>query len=418
MTDTRHCYRPWAVLVGLLWAFPAAAQLDQTRAATFFQEAAALCEREGGRLWGVSLCGPMVFADPVTKSIATNQPAPAAPPPPAFGFANAAMNWGGTRWTAISWPFMLAMEQGRGQLMMHELFHRIQPQLGLFLPDGPNDHLDTLDGRYWMQLEWRALAKALGASGAERTAAVRDATAFRFTRRRLFAGAAESERVMEINEGLAQYTATVVAAASGAEVVASAIDQLSKGAQEPTFVRQFAYSSGAAYGILLDAYNPGWTRRIKSADDLGQLLVTAVRIRPAENADAAAKLYGGPEVRTSEEKREAEQKLRVAGLRRRFVESPVIVLPPSRGASFSSVGMTPIPGAGTIYPTFRTAAEWGTLEAASVLMAPDRSKLTLPAPASVEGTTLKGDGWALTIAPGWAVRPGTRPGDFQLVKEP
>ena len=35
-----------------------------------------LCEREGGKLWKISLCGPIVIADPATKTIATNQPAP------------------------------------------------------------------------------------------------------------------------------------------------------------------------------------------------------------------------------------------------------------------------------------------------------------------------------------------------------
>jgi len=35
---------------------PADAQVDQQRAQTFFREAQALCERDGGRLWGVSVC--------------------------------------------------------------------------------------------------------------------------------------------------------------------------------------------------------------------------------------------------------------------------------------------------------------------------------------------------------------------------
>jgi len=52
--------------------------------------AAALCEREGACFWGVSLCGPMVFAEPVTGTIASNRPAPKAPRPRALGYANAA----------------------------------------------------------------------------------------------------------------------------------------------------------------------------------------------------------------------------------------------------------------------------------------------------------------------------------------
>ena len=39
-------------------ALPAAAQVDQQRAQEYFKEARDLCDRDGGRLCGVSLCGP------------------------------------------------------------------------------------------------------------------------------------------------------------------------------------------------------------------------------------------------------------------------------------------------------------------------------------------------------------------------
>src|SRR5262245_43345308 len=112
-----------------------ARQLDQEKAALYFKEAAALCAREGGQLWGVSLCGPIAIGDPVSKAIATNEPAPDARPPAALGFANAAFEWGGKRWTTLSWPMMPADERLRARLMVHELFHRVQPQLGLFVSD-------------------------------------------------------------------------------------------------------------------------------------------------------------------------------------------------------------------------------------------------------------------------------------------
>src|ERR1041384_2811207 len=47
---------------------PAAAQVDQQRAQEYFKEAQALCERDGGRLWGVSLCAPLVIADQSTHA--------------------------------------------------------------------------------------------------------------------------------------------------------------------------------------------------------------------------------------------------------------------------------------------------------------------------------------------------------------
>lgn len=405
-------------LAALAAAVPVAAQVDQAKAAAYFKEAADLCEKEGGRLWGVSLCGPMVIADPVTKTIATNQPAPDAKQPPAIGYANAAMNWGGTRWSTFVWQMMPAEPRMRGRLMLHELFHRIQPQLGLFVEDGPNDHLDAPDGRYWLQLEWRALDRALGAAGAARESALRDALAFRVTRREKFPGAADSERRLEINEGLPQYTGTVASMSTRAEAVADAIEQLRQAPViNPTFVRTFPYPLGAAYGLLLDDWSPGWTRRIKATDDLGALLMAAAGLRPSEDADAAAGRYGGPALRVAEEAREAERQRRVAELRRRFVDGPVLIVPNGRSNAYITNGITPIPGAGTVYPSFRTTGDWGSLTAELVLLSSDRKTLILPGPGKVEGRSVTGDGWTVTLAPGWTVRPGRRAADLEVVPE-
>jgi hypothetical protein len=410
--------RRLGLVAGALWVLPAAAQVDQERAAQYFAEAAALCEREAGRLWGVSLCGPMVFADAATSTIATNQPAPSAPRPVILGFANAAMDWGGTRWATFVWPMLAAAAPpDRARLMLHELFHRIQPQLGLFVADRPNDHLETADGRYWLQLEWRALASALASRGAERTGAVSEALAFRARRRSLFPDAAERERLLEVQEGLAQYTGTVAAAADTAEAIASAIEQLTKAPQYETFLRTFAYPSGAAYGILLDAWSPGWTRRIKATDDLGAMLAAAANVVPTSNVDSAAGRYDGPVLRIAEEQRAERHKLRVAELRRRFVEGPVLVMPRAPVASFVSSGITQIPGAGTVVPTYRATGPWGRLEATSVLVAPDQSTLTVPAGGLTRGKTITGDGWTLELAPGWELRAGARAGDYQVVRD-
>lgn len=398
----------------------AAAQVDQQRAAIYFREAATLCERDGGRLWGVSLCGPMVFADAASQTIATNQPPPAGERPKLLGFANASIEWNGARWAMYVWDFMPPDDSvRRGALMLHELFHRIQPQLGLMTQAGQNEHLDSVDGRYWLRLEWRALAQALRLSGQERAGALRDALTFRMTRRTIFPGAAESERLDEIREGLAQYTGTVIATASAGEAAASAMNQLADAEKQETFVRTFAYASGVAYGVLLDAFSRGWTRKVQGTADLGEMLMRASGIQPAENAAAAAVRYSGVELRAAEVRREEQRKARLGELRQRFVEGPVLVLPGAGGATFDSRGATPIPGSGTVYfSTYRIKAEWGSLEAVNgVLVSSDRSTRSVPAPVRVDGSSITGDGWTLTLAPGWVVRPGPRQGDYLVVHE-
>ncbi len=282
-----------------------------------------MCDRDGGRLWGVSLCGPVAIADATTRTLATSQPAPAAPRPSAMGFANAAVDWGGTRWATVVWQLIPPDPHLRARMFLHELFHRIQPDLGFTPRDQQNVHLDTIDGRYWMQLEWRALAKALAASGPARTTAVRDALAFRAQRRAPVPDAAEGERLLEMNEGLAQYTGTVLAAATAAEAAEDAIEQLEQAELAPSFVRTFAYASGAAYGLLLDAWAPGWPRRIKGSDDLALVLAAASGLQPSEDAARAALQYDGAELRSAEDAREVERQARVAELRRVFVDRPV-----------------------------------------------------------------------------------------------
>jgi len=393
--------------------------VDQRKAEDYFAEARAICERDNGRLWGVSLCGPMVIADAATKTLATNQPAPPAPWPPALGFANAAMAWGGTRWSTFVWSLIPSDPQVRARLWMHELFHRVQPQLGLLVQDGQNEHLDTVSGRYWMLLEWRSLGRALQGKGTVQLAALQDAAAFRAARRAEFADAAERERAMEINEGLAQYTGTVLAAASPSLAISDAIDQLAQAEKPGTIVRSFPYPSGAAYGVLLDQFSPGWRRTIKSTDDVGVMLYKAAQVSPSGDVQAAAARYDGPALKAAEEARAKERQAVIEGLRQRFVSGPVLVLPGYRTASSGSPGgspMTPIPGIGMVMPSFRTTAEWGSLEADQVLVAPDRSRLTLPAPKHVDGQTITGSGYKVVLASEWTLRPGPREGDFQVVK--
>ena len=399
---------------------PAAAQVDQQRAQEYFKEVQALCERDGGRLWGVSLCRPMVIGDMRTQTMATSQPAPEGARPQVVGLVNAPIEWGGATWGAYVWDFMVnGTPRFRKELMLHELFHAAQPPLGLIVPALASEHLDAVDGRYWLRLEWRALARALRASGEPRALAVGDALAFRQARRMLYSGSVESERAAEITEGLAQYTGTVLAADTTADAIASALDQLVEAETQDSFVRTFAYASGPAYGLLLDASSPGWTRRVRSTDDLASLVMRALAVQPAADATASAARYGGPELRASEQRREQQRQERIAELRRRFVDGPVLLFPGTGSGSFDTRGAVVIPDVGTVYfGPYRSSGGWGSLEANNgVLVASDGGSRRLSAPVRHDNTTFAGDGWTFKAAQGWVVREGARRGDYEVVRQ-
>ena len=397
---------------------PAAAQVDQQRAEAYFTEAATICQRDAGRLWGVSLCGPMVFADARTRTLATNQPRPTEEQPRVLGFGNAPIEWGGSRWAAYMWDFTTSLDaRTRGMLMLHELFHRIQPELGLITLSGQNAHLDTVEGRVWLRLEWRALARALGQSGEDRKRAVSDAAAFRLARRSQFANSAENERVEEIREGLAQYTGTVAATASHTEAVASALEQLAAAEQHETFLQQ-AYTTGVAYGILLDDASADWRRRVRSDSDLGQMLMAALDVTPVANAVEASAQYAGAELRTAEQTRAEQRMARLRELRNRFVDGPVLVVPSGGGGTFNAVGATPVPGAGTVYfSRYTQRGQWGTLDATNGVLIGDDGTRRLPGPVRIDGANVTGEGWTVTVATGWIVHSGPRSGDYQIIRD-
>ena len=405
----------------LLCAAAAAdAQVQPQLAERYFKEVATLCERDAGRLWGVSLCGPLVIVDQATGTRATNQPEPAGPTPRFSGFADGPVTWGGVRWFSVPLSFLPEKDAAtRQQVMLHGMFHRVQPELGLITEDGFNEHLDTLEGRVSIQLEWRALRRALESNGSDRAEAIADALAFRRERRARFPGAADNERREEIREGLASYTGIAAWANSPADAHRAAASALAGGEAQSSFVGNFEAASGPAYGVLLDDLLPGWRRQVRGTSDLGDMLASATNRPPTTDVAVAAARYDAATLRTAEEARDRTQQVRVAELRRRFVDGPVLTMPAVGRGTSDTTGSVGIPGAGTVFfRSFTLSGQWGRLKAnGGVLRAADGATLSVPVTAPLEGTTLKGDGWSVTVNAGWVVQPAARPGSFTIVRE-
>ena len=419
----RTCVLHAATLFCVLTAFAplARAQVDQQRAQEFFKEAQALCARDGGRLWGVSICAPMVIGDARTQTFATSRKPPDVPRPRLIGILNGPIQWGDTMWAALSWETISGQPSDvRSAMLLHESFHIFQRQpLGLGVGTTSAEHLDTEDGRYWLRLEWHALARALRESGDARTLAIRDAVAFRQARYARFPNQVETERALDINEGLASYTGIVLSEPSRADAVARALDELSGQESGESYVRTAAYASGPAYGLLLDVASPGWTKTIRSSDNPALLLIRALGIQPTADAAAAAARYGGAELRAAEHQREEQRQARIAELRRRFVDGPVFQMP-GGGRGFSdSHGATVIPDVGTVFfGEYHMTGEWGALDANNgVLVSTDGRTRRLPGPVRGDGVALSGDGWTFKAAPGWVIQEGTRRGDFEVVRK-
>jgi hypothetical protein len=416
-----------------------AGSIDPARAAKYFEEARTLSAEDGGRLWGVALYGPMFFVNPATGDIAANQADAEGKLtqrgmvwigklPPEIAAANTWIEWAGVRWTMLVWPVPIYPEE-RAALMMHECFHRVQAQLGLGARDTINSHLDTREGRIWLQLEWRALEAALENfdNPVKRVCALTDALLFRKWRRMIFPGAAESEDALEMNEGLAEYTGQRLANPAPAKQRAEAIGTLRRGPNRKSFARSFAYVSGPAYGALLDSA-PGstgaWRKDLKPDTDLGWLVNRAYRVllgTPTEfAAKMAARAYGSEELMAREAERETQQKTVIAAARSRFVDGPVLLVPVVKnwGYSFDPNRVLSLDENITLYTPMKASDEWGVLECekGAVLVRENGLivRAQVPAPAEPGSRPLKIDGCTLDLHPGWIVSPSERPGDYVL----
>jgi len=445
-----------------------------------FQEAQRLCEKDAGRLWGVTLYGPILFADPKTRAVIASQADPeglltpqdgvfVGTLPPEETIAGTAKDWAGITWVMLPWPLPKEKRE-RMHFLAHEMFHRVQPKLGLSAADigrsatgGTTTHLDTRDGRVWMQLEWRALQAALQHSDPERRRAITDALTFRAYRRALFPNAAAGERAQETAEGLAEYTGVRLSADSDSAAIERALWNFERAKAWPTLTRSFAYVSGPAYGLLLDRAKPDWRSGLNVSDDLGKLLQQALSLdresflsldrespspldresllgptssRPkrtppktgrerilapakaAKELEAAAKerakAYEVDELIAAETVRETAKRDLVAKHRRRFVTGPVLIIPiHSMQFQFDPRDIRPLDDLGKVYPKMKMSDAWGILEVTGgALIANDWSKVVVPAPRDPNARPLGGDGWTLELNAGWEVRAGKRTGDY------
>lgn len=425
------------MLLAILFSFQnrALAQgspIDTTLAAQYFQEVNALCNRDNGRLWSVSLCAPVLFVDRKTRAVVANQADQegiltkdgnvfVGQLPAKVNIANTATEWAGVKWTMIIFPLPTDKIR-RANLMAHEMWHRVQNDIGFPSSDGGNNHLDSRDGRVWLQLEWRALAKALTSRGKQRRQAIADALLFRAYRRTIFPSAASEEHALEMNEGLAEYTGVKLNGSPNLNQYV--VDtNLKEGANKQTFVRSFAYASSPAYGVLLDETKAEWRKNLKKENDLGNLLQKKLSIKLPQNIKQAAELrakeYDGDKLQAFETERENNQQKLLAQYRARLVDGAVLEIPLQKmNLQFNPNNLVPLDSLGTVYPDIRIVDVWGilTVSKGGALRNPTFTKIYVSAPSNLSLSPIRGDGWTLELNTGWTIASGERKGDYIIKK--
>ena len=393
--------------------------IDATLAEQYIQEYQQACASPQWQIWSESLCGPILLADPVSRqAVASHQGEDQVfkkkgsvflgSLPEEVTIANTAKEWQGIRWTMLQWP-VPKIKNRRLALMAHEATHRIQPKLGLKVQEGDNTHLNELMPRYWLIMELKALSAAISVPEAQVDEHIRNALLFREKRYQIKPEAFETERLLELNEGLAEYTGFK---AVKKDALLPALKYRISDYENPgSLERSFAYYTGPLYGLLMDRKHPSWRKAVKSDfsfyKSLSQL-IDRTKQGLQENLKQAITAYDGETVQLVLESNQKRLVIKLQAFNHFFTERPVLELPlQAMQMRFDPNAVYSLRDLGTVYVPLTVVDSWGKIQVNNFggLIDQNFQMMRVRGLKSIninqEGSLITSDDWVLELAEGW-----------------
>lgn len=375
--------------------------------------------KENGKLWNHQLYGPLLLVNQDNRTVIANEKDTkgfltmngeifTGILPNEINIANTAFDWNGKRWTMVILPLPNDYNE-RLNLLTHELFHRIQPEIGFAnLVEKQSNHLDDLNGRIFLKLELEALKKALITDDeSTKQKHIQDALLFRNYRYINYSGAKENENTLELNEGLAEYTGSILSNRSDVKLKEHYVQMINNFYNNQTFVRSFAYITIPVYGYFINLKKDSWNKDISNSTNLTDYISGFFKIsiptNLLETINAIKGDYGFEEIASSEINRENEQKKLIAEYEVKFLKNPTLtILFENMSISFNPSNIIPLKDLGTVYPNLRVTDNWGILTIENgALLSNNWDKVTVSEPLITNDKTIEGDGWKLELNKNW-----------------
>ena len=400
---------------------------------TFYNEFKTESEKNIG-LWNKDLYGPILLIDPKTREIFANESDATdvlksdgsvytGVLPDKINIANTAVDWNGKRWAMIMLPLPKNKYSKIG-LLAHESFHRIQPSLGFELNNVENNHLDQKEGRIYLRLELEALKKAVqSVSKKELQEHLMNAVTFRKYRHSIYDGSKGSENLLELNEGMAEFTGMIVSGRNKTQTAAFLGEGINDFFKNATFVRSFAYHTVPVYGYLLYNKDKSWNKKITEKTDLTDYFSKAFNIKISSDLKSMVirltDHYNGSIIIEEETKREEKNKKLLAEYKSKFIDQPHLEIKFEKmNVSFDPRNIVPIEDKGTVYPNIRVTDQWGILTVENgALMSSNWDKISISNPIKIEERKISGDGWILELTERYSIEKNEANANFMLVKK-
>lgn len=386
-----------------------------------FAEVDSILKTDKGNFWGHELNGPIILVDPKTRAFVANRNNSTNAfkkvnavyldtLPRELNIANTAFNWNDERWTMLMLP--LPNEKvARNNLIIHELFHRIQPEIGYEnLQELANGHLDTYEGRLLLKLELRALKKALQSiKENSRDIHIRNALFFRSIRQSN-EQIKSAENSLEVNEGLAEFTGMMLSGRTQRQMNQHLVNSIDQFYTNATFVRSFAYQTIPIYGYLLFDQNKQWHLEFSKEAYLTDYFIKAFSMQMPSDASyeriAREHDYNYQNIVDKERIREDKRLAKIDGYKKKYIDGPTLTLYFEKmNISFDPRNITPLENYGTVYPNLRVTDNWGILTVENgALLSTNWGSVIVSSPIDVNSDSVRGDGWVLELNNGWEVK--------------
>ncbi len=392
---------------------------ELTKFENIFKDLEKYLVEENGKLWNHQLYGPILLVNRDNRTIIANEKDTngiltkngevyTGVLPNEINIANTAFDWNGKRWTMVMLPLPKDYNE-QLNLLTHELFHRIQPEIGFAnLHQKSCSHLDNIDGRIYLKLELEALKKALTTNNEnQQKEHIKNALLFRAYRHQIFSNAKENENLLELNEGLAEYTGTTLSARNDENLKKHYIQAIERLYENPTFVSSFAYRTIPVYGYFMKQNDETWNLKISEKTNLTNYIYEHFNISIPENLKdtilGIRKGYNYTQINDFETKRDRKQKEVLAKLDEIFQENPILVIPfQNMNISYNPSNLIPYRDLGTVYPNLRITDDWGILTVEKgALVGKNWRKVIVSEPIKTEEKIIEGNGWKLELNNDW-----------------
>ncbi len=404
---------------------------DWNQAINAFSELKEVLEKENGQTWNYSLEGPIMLVNRDTRTIIANEKDDAGflkkrgtlyvgILPENINIANTASDWNGKQWTMVALPLPKTKEK-RLSLLIHESFHRIQPLIGFdSLFEIQSVHLDSKEGRIYLKLELEALKKALSSDEPEYH--IKNALLFRQYRYQLFPEASKAENSLEILEGLAEYTGSILSQRNNLDLQNHYISRIDWFYTLPTFVRSFAYFTIPVYGYYMQQKDKKWNLKVNKNTNLSDFISEYFGVDSKdlnkEKIKQIGSIYGIDSIIEIESQREFRKQEQIDKYKAIFLGDSIVSIGlENMHIGFDPSNIMPLDSFGTVYPNLRITDNWGILEVDScgALLSPEWNKVTISYPEFISDTLVSGKGWKLRLNNSWKL--DRMDGQFKLTKK-